>query len=165
VTKLCPPLTVHAALKRISRQVPCGYAGMAKLTARSEGMVRAWGDDARREKVPVEDAITLDLAFQASGGKGAPLHEFYTLQLELAAANRSDDQKALTQTLACVIKEVSDAQIAILHASRADATPNDMRDAQREIEEAISSLRNPLAIITRLYRGTIRRGARSTMSP
>jgi hypothetical protein len=157
------PTTVEAALGRIMGQIHGGAAKMAEITSRKEHMIYAWGNPTRREKVPVEDAILLDLAFQAAGGIGAPLHEFYSLQLELETATRFAEQQALNNSLPIIIKEVSEAEIAIHHASRPDASARDMSEGMREVEEAIAALRAPLAVLKRLHQQLT--GARDTMSP
>lgn len=152
MTKHNPPLTVEAALARIKGTLPNGIADMQIATKREKaGVIRAWGNPTRREKIPVEDAIALDLAFHAAGGQGFPMHEFYTLQLELQTATMFAEQHALIKTLSSVIKETGEAEIAILDAARPDATPREMREGMREIEEAIAALRAPLAILRRLY--------------
>ena len=64
-----PPLSIDAGLARIAGQLPDGWAGMAQAVERSESLVRAWGQPGRRERIPLEEAIRLDLAYRAAGGE------------------------------------------------------------------------------------------------
>ncbi|HZV09083.1 MAG TPA: hypothetical protein VFF94_04975, partial [Novosphingobium sp.] len=121
MTKHRPPLTIDAALARIAGQLPGGWPEMAALLGRRESIVRAWGDPDRRELIPLGCAIQLDLAHQAAGGKGAPLHEVYTLQLQLEHVTRFADGQALTHVLSSVIKEAAEAESAIALSTLPDA--------------------------------------------
>lgn len=147
MTKRRPPLSVEQALGRIAGELPRGIEQMAELTSRSPSLVRKWGDPERREKISIDDAITLDLAYQAAGGLGAPLHEAYTARLELAGATRFADRIALGRVLVDVIRESSEAEAALALAALPDATPATRLTTRREVEEAIAALSRVLPLL------------------
>jgi len=137
MTKRRPPLSIDAALARIAGQLDGGWAAMAAATGRAEGTVRAWGDSDRREGIPLADAVDLDVAFQAAGGQGAPLFEVYALKLELACIDRFANHLEIAALLSSVIKESSEAECAMLRASLPGADAREIREALREVEEAL----------------------------
>lgn len=140
MTKRRPPLSVDAALARIAGQLERGWPEMAEVTSRSEAFVRAWGDPDRREKIPVEDAIMLDLAFRAAGGDGAPIFETYAHQLEAEGGAWFADQIALGRYAAEVIRECGEAGSAVVLSAQPGASAHQRREALREVEEAIGVL-------------------------
>ena len=97
MTKLRAPLTIDAALARIAGQIPGGWNAMAKALSdrKSASLVRAWGDPDRREKIPLADALELDLAYRDAGGDGAPLYETYGYLLDAAGTFRFASEIAL----------------------------------------------------------------------
>lgn len=149
MTKHRPPLSIDAALARIAGQLPGGWAAMAEATGRCQSLVRAWGDPDRREEIPVRDAIALDLVFQAEGGTGAPVHEAYTHQLELAQVSRFADAIQLGRHAIDVIRESGEAHAALVAAAQPGATPADRRKAEREIGEALEVLKRALPLLAR----------------
>ena len=140
MTKHRAPLTIDAALARIAGQLEGGWYEMGTVTERSQSMVRAWAEPTRREQVPMDAAIALDLAFQASGGIGAPLFETYARQLDLACISRFADRAALGIPLASVIKEAAEAESAMLSAVLPDAGPAETARALREVDEALVAM-------------------------
>ena len=138
MTKRRPPLSIDAALARIAGHIPGGYAEMARVVERSEGMLRAYGDPDRRELLPMEDGIALDLAYRAAGGEGAPLFEAYAHKLDSAGVDFFADQIALGLEAVKLIRECSDAEAAMVIAAQPGATPRDRANATREIEEAMA---------------------------
>lgn len=140
MTKHRPPLSVHAALDRIAGTFPGGYADLAERLGRKEHTCRAWADPARREKISVEDAIRADLEFQAAGGIGAPLFETYSLQLEEASGSRFALQHSIGRLLPDLLRENSEAEVALVRAAQPDATEADRRYAGRETGEAIARM-------------------------
>ncbi|MDR3408448.1 MAG: hypothetical protein P4L68_08120 [Methylovirgula sp.] len=140
MTKRRAPLSVDAALARIAGHIPGGYAEMARVLDRSERLVRAWGDPERRERMPIDDSITLDLAFRAAGGEGAPILEAYRAMLEAEGMDWFAEGIALARHAATMIKECSEAEAALVIAAQPGATFRERSDAIREIEEAMVEL-------------------------
>lgn len=140
MTKRRPPLSIDAALARIAGQLEDGWNDMANACSRQPGTVRAWGDPDRREKIPVEDAIVLDLAFRAAGGEGAPIFETYAHMLEAEGASWFADQIALGRYAAEVIRECGEAGSAVVLSAQPGASARQRREALREVEEAIGVL-------------------------
>lgn len=147
MTKRRVPLSLDAALARIAGQLPGGWVEMATHAQRQERTVRNWGDPDTAESIPMSCAIALDVAFQGSGGEGAPIFECYALQLELACINRFADAHALGRHTAAVIRECGEAGAALVAASQPDATDADRRAAAREIEEALGILKHALPLL------------------
>lgn len=153
MTKHRAPMSIDAALARIAGQLEGGWAEMGALTGRREGIARAWGDPDRREYIPMDAAITLDLAFQAAGGTGAPIFETYALQLDLACISRFADRAALGVHLASVIKESAEAESAMLSAILPDAGPAETRRALRELDEALVAMGTARALLNNMKSG------------
>ena len=140
MTKLRPPLSIGAALARIAGQIEGDYSEMVRLTERSASLVRAWGDPERRERMPIDDAITLDLAYRRAGGQGAPIFEAYGTMLDAEGLHWFADQVALSRQAATIIRECSEAEVAVIVAAQPGATLRDRAQAAREIEEAMAVL-------------------------
>lgn len=140
MTKHRPPLSFDAAMARIAGHLPKGWADMASATGHSQGHLRNCGDSGKRERLSIEDALALDLAYMAAGGIGAPVHEAYTVQLHAAFAHRFATALELANLTAEVIKESGEAHASLVLASRPDATPRDRASSLKEVEEALVSL-------------------------
>ena len=169
MTKLRPPLSIDAALERIASVIPGGWNGMAAVTGRKPGTVRAWGNPDRDEGVPLADAIAFDLAYQAAGGQGAPLFEVYALKLEasnIEVASRPQDLIALVSS---VIKETAEAEVAMLRVARPrvdlrmdnHADRRDAHNALREVQEALVELKRAENALSAL----VQHGQSSPMPP
>jgi hypothetical protein len=142
MTKHRAPLTIDAALARIAGQLPAGWPDMAAFLGRKQSLVRAWGDPERREKIPMADAVQLDVAYRAAGGDGAPLYETYGWQLEEAGMFRFADEIALGRLTATAIREGGEAHAALVLASQPGCDPSHHRQTMRELDEAIASLQS-----------------------
>lgn len=140
MTKHRPPLSVDAALARVAGQLERGWDDMADLTRRKIGLIRAWADPARRERIPLEDAILLDLAYRKSGGLGAPLFECYGTQLQVEGLEWFAEEVALGRHAAQLIKECGEAEAAVVLASQPGATSRERREALVQVEEAMTVL-------------------------
>ena len=150
MTKHRAPLTIEQALQRIAGQLADGVDEMARLTERSSGYIRALGDPDRREKIAVDDAIVLDIAYQASGGAGAPIWEAYTHRLEMAQVTCFADLISLGRLAAEVIREGGEAHEALVLASQPGASAADRRAAQKEVSEAMERLKQSLVHLGQL---------------
>lgn len=148
MTKRRAPLTIDAALARIAGQIPGGYDEMALIADRAVRTVRNWGDPDTPEQIPVDCAIRLDLAYQASDGPGAPIFESYAFQLELAASTRFADSYALAKLAPEVIRECGEANAAIVAAAQPGADDRLRQDALREAEEAVQKLKKSMLLIS-----------------
>lgn len=147
MTKLRAPLSFEQALARIAGQLDGGFDAMGALTARSASTVRAWGDPDRREHIPLDCAVVLDLAYVEAGGEGAPLHEAYTHQLEQAALLQWAAGRELARHAALVIKECGEAGSALVLAVQPGACPNTREQAAREVAEALDVLKRMLPLL------------------
>ncbi len=145
MTKTRAPLTYDNALTRIAGQI--GWAAMAEAVGQKERTVRDWSDPDVERGCPIEAAELLDLAYQAGGGEGAPMHETYSLRLEAAHRSRFADGLAIAQATCLMIREGAQANEAALLASMPGATMADRQKALREIEEAIAALRATVPLL------------------
>lgn len=147
MTKRRPPLSVNAALDRISVQVDGGWATMGAAIGVKERAVRNYGDPDRPEEISARDAITLDILFQRHGGEGAPIFETYALQLETERAEVFATQTDIARRAMTAMKETSDAERAAIACTLPGADDADRMNAIREHEEAIRALTNTLAAL------------------
>jgi hypothetical protein len=145
MTKVRAPLTFDNALARIAGLI--GWAEMAHVVGQAESTVRNWGNPDTGQHATISAAMKLDVAFQAAGGDGAPIHETYSLLLEQSRAERFADQIELGRRTCIVMKEVGDAEEALVRASMPGATDADRVSALREVEEGIASLTSTLPLL------------------
>mgnify|MGYP007116559797 CR=1 FL=1 len=153
MTKHRPPLSVDAALARVAGQLVNGWDEMAEVTSRRIGLIRAWADPERRERIPLEDAILLDLAYRQSGGLGAPLFECYGTRLSVEGLEWFAEEVALGRHAVRLIKECGEAEAAVVLAAQPGATPRDRREALRQVEEAMTVLARARTMLTGSSRG------------
>lgn len=147
MTKARAPLSIDAALARIAGHLPGGYTAMAGIVGRAVRTVRNWGDPDTAEHIPLDCAISLDLAFIAAGGDCAPLFETYQLLLDLAQMERFSSNIALGKHAAQVIREGGEAHSALLLATLPGATEKDRKNALRECSEAFDVIKRVLPLL------------------
>lgn len=135
MTKLRPPLTVEDALVRIANQVPTGFDAMGTVCGVTGGLVRAWGDPDRRERMPVDAIIPLDILYAEHGGVGSPLFELLEYQRDEARAGRFAEERELAVATVEIVREASDAVAALIEASQPGAGPEAKRKARKEVAE------------------------------
>lgn len=154
MTKHRPPLSVGDALGRIQGKLPGGIAEMTTIVSRSKSQVYAWANPDTEDDIPMGCAIALDIAYQAAGGLGAPIHEAYTAKLEIAGHNRFADQLALSRHVVDVLRECSDAEIALMLAAQPGSNDKDRLKAAREVQEAIGVLSRTLPMLGGIHHQT-----------
>ncbi|WP_288806349.1 hypothetical protein [uncultured Novosphingobium sp.] len=154
MTKLRAPLTIDAALARIAGQIPGGWNAMAKALSdrKSASLVRAWGDPDRREKIPLADALELDLAYRDAGGDGAPLYETYGYLLDAAGTFRFASEIALGRLAVEAIREGGEAHAALVLAAQPGVEARQKHDAMREVDEAIEALQSARIVLEAMTR-------------
>lgn len=145
MTKTRAPLTFDNALSKIAGLI--GWAEMAHVVGQAERTVRDWGDPDTGRNCPIKAALQLDVAFQAAGGEGAPMHEIYTLLLKDARTERFADQIELARRTITAIGETADAEKALVMATLPGATRADRATAAREVEEGIAALSATLPLL------------------
>jgi hypothetical protein len=147
MTKRRAPLTAEHALSRIAGQLPDGYETMAALTQRSSSIFRKYSDPYREEDIPIGCAITLDLAYQAHGGEGYPLHDLYSAKLDMAQQGVFAERFELLRKGAVLMKEGGEAHAAIARACLLEATEHDREEALRELAENFEAIKPLLAML------------------
>lgn len=148
MTKARAPLSVDKALSRIAGYLPGGFDDMAEIVGRQARTVRNWSDPDTPESIPVECAIALDLAYVAAGGQDTPIFDAYAHKMKAAADARFADEFALLRHAQIVAKETGEANSAIIGAAQPSATEADRRAAQKEIDEAIASLKSAIPLLS-----------------
>lgn len=133
MTKRRAPLSIDTALARIAGQLAGGWAEMAEVADYAERTVRAWGDVDREEQINLPSAIKLDIAFQAAGGVGAPIYEAYGDLVQVAAAEAFGDKQQLLRATMDFMQENSEAELALLEATRPDAGPAELANATKQL--------------------------------
>ena len=141
------PLTTDQALARIAGQLPAGWVDIAEITGRSESLARAWGDPDRREQIPLDDAIKLDLAYQAAGGRGAPLADSYLFRLELAATVEFSERFELLTHTEGLTRETGEALAALLRACQPHAGPRERKSALKELIDVVEKSKPIIAAL------------------
>ena len=139
------PLSTAQALARIEGALPGGIEQMARITERGVALVRAWSDPDRREKIPLDDAIALDLAYQEAGGEGFPLADSYLFRLELAATVHFAEQFTLLEKTERFTKEVGEAVTALIAACQPRAAAAAKARAFKELVEAVEHAKPMIA--------------------
>ena len=147
MTKLRAPLSIDAGLTHVAETLRDGWREMAEITGRKEGLVRSWGDPDRREQVPLRDAVLLDRACAAAGG-GTPLFAYYADRLDTSGSHAPADAGGLGRLAATVARECGEAEAALIEATLPGASSADLREACREIEEAIAVMRRALPMLS-----------------
>jgi hypothetical protein len=147
MTKARAPLSIDAALARIAGQLPGGYDEAAQVAKRKVRTVRNWGDPDTPEQIPLDCAIALDLAYEAAGGEGYPLHETYGAQLQLAEATHFATRFDLLRRTAALIKEGGEAHAALARLCLPDSSDADRRLAHRELAEAFEAIAQVLPLL------------------
>lgn len=145
MTKPRIPDSLEEALGRIMTQVPGGFAAMGARVDRAPGYLRAYADPDRDEQIPLPLAIELDLLFQENGGQGAPIHEYYSRELEVAQVRRFASGIELAKAAVGVIKEAGDAGAAIVTASLPGATRAQKLKALEETVELDTEVTHAIA--------------------
>lgn len=157
MTKLRAPLSIDAALARIAGHLPGGWDDMATAAGRQAHTIRAWGDPAKADAIPLPCAIALDVAYRKAGGHGAPLFDAYEALLDIALAEQFADQIELAHVTAHAIREVGQASHALVIAGLPGATDEDIARAERETEEGLAALNTANNTVKRLRKRRRRR--------
>lgn len=118
----------------------------AELIGRAEGYLHDASNPNRPQQLTVRDAITLDVAHIAYDGT-APLFAAIGAILSQARAQIYVDAVAITDATIDVIREDSEAHLALVMASRPNATAADLHIAKRELEQSSAAQASTLATI------------------
>lgn len=145
MTKERQPATIEDALFRVFGHV--GLDQCAALLGREAGYLRSLSDPDTRYRVTVEDALKLDLAYEAAGGQGAPIRDTYNVLYDAARAETFADKAALGRVAIDALKEGSEAQLALVLAAQPGATEADRAHAAREVQQALTAFSGALPLL------------------
>lgn len=149
MTKRREPLTYQHTLTQVAALI--GWDNCAAHCGVSERSVRNWSDHDCETEIRMIDAERLDKAYLAAGGNYAPFHHLLALRLEIAAREGiSNDLSLAAQASA---KEGGEAIAALIDASLHADCSTTRRRARKEVQEAIASLTDGLAMLERAETG------------
>lgn len=151
MTKVRPPLTIDNALYKVLGRI--GIEAACEITSRKAAYLRNLSDPAKRETLTVVDAIKLDLAHRQTGAGGAPIYETIGLILQAANAELFSDARAIGRVAIDVIREGGQAHAALVHASFPGATPRDLDETLRELEENAAEVAKAITLIAGIRAG------------
>jgi len=132
------PLTFADAMTRVAGLI--GYAEASRIAGRAERTIYAWALPTNSTVPPIDQALEFDAAWRAAGGAGAPFHEAYSFQLDLAVERRDADARLLLAEVAATAKEAGEAIAAALTLANNRASPLDAHRAFAEVTEAVDAL-------------------------
>lgn len=144
MTKRRDPLTYHRALTKIAAVIGWDHCGA--ICGVTEKSVRNWSDPDVDAEIRLIDAERLDRACLAANGS-TPFLEVYGLRLDVAAHQSAALDVA--EMAAAAAKETGEAVAALVLAANADASPAKIREARKQLEEAIHALTEGLAALDR----------------
>lgn len=147
MTKVKPPMSIDTALARIAGQFENGYKDLARIVDRHESTVRAWGNEAKPDLIPMPIAIALDIAYERAGGEGRPLFETYALQVKVAREAAFASEIALAQRVCILIREGAQAYEAMVLASLPSASSRERTHAIKELEDVVREATSAIALL------------------
>lgn len=148
MTKLRDPVTIENTLNLLLGTVSIERA--VEVTGRAPGYIRNLSNPDTRERLSLEDAISLDLEWRAQGNEGYPLLETYDRILNSKIIDRFADSTALGRLACLVAKEAGEATAALIAASLPGAGPKNWKDALRELEQADQANGPAMAVLREL---------------
>ena len=150
MTKLRPALSTEEALDLVVATLRIEHAAAA--IARQPHYIRALSDPAKPERLSIDDAITLDLAYVAAGHQGMPIYDSIGLRLRTAYAIDLHNAAVLNGHAVDVTREGAEAVIALLGASTSvldkpalEKALKELVDSHRAVEAAIRTVRCMIA--------------------
>lgn len=146
MTKLRDPLTTEEAFDLVVAVLKKDVA--AKVIGRDVGYIRAISTPGNDQRLAVDDAIALDVAYVAAGNIGTPLYDSIGLRIRTAEGMDLAGSAALTGHAVDLTQEHSEALVALLGASTPSPDKLALRKALKELidghrayEKAIRTVR------------------------
>lgn len=137
MTKPRPPGTVEDALDKVIGVL--SIASCAAATGRSTGYLRALSDPDKREQLTVIDMIKLDLAHMDAGLPGTPIFEAVGHMLKAAQPEFFSNAYELGRVTVDVVREDSEAHVALIEASLPGADRRALQHALRQEMDSIEA--------------------------
>lgn len=139
MTKSRHPNTFQDAIIRIVDRI--GWDGAADVVGKGERAIRNWSDPDMDREPTIGEAFELDAAYLEAGGSAPPpMMAVYSTRLSIRRAKPSD-RAAIAVATSTAAKEIGEALAASVAAAQPDSGPIVLRDAEREIGEAIGALK------------------------
>lgn len=148
MTKLRQPLTVEDALDKVIGALT--MAGAVEATGRTAGYLRMLSDPDQRAQLTVIDMIKLDTAHMRAGLPGMPIFETVATILHAAQPELFSNAYAISRVTVDVVKEGSDAHVALIEASLPGADSRTLKKALKETVESIEANNRAVAVIQSL---------------
>lgn len=142
-------LTVEEALDRVLAALKMKTA--TEVTGRKEHYLRALSHPGKREKLTVIDLIKLDTAHLKIDGT-TPIFETVGTILKAIQADMFADEAHLATMSLTMLRENSEAEIAVLEATRPDADRAAWANAEQQLAEALPVMTRILAFVRKKSR-------------
>jgi hypothetical protein len=153
-------LTISDAITRIVGLLHASRA--AEIVDRSETTIYNWINPVHEATPNLTQALALDAAYRAAGGDGAPIHEAYAFQLDLAVVDQSASQLELSIDIGEVARECGDAIASGIVITQPGADPSLVHHALVQANEAQSAVAKMIGRLKGfLPRDTVSRGEMS----
>ncbi len=140
------PMTVEEALDRVIGSLT--MRGAVEATGRQEHYLRALSHPRKREKLTVIDLLKLDIAHLHKDGT-TPIFDTVATILRSTQAEMFADEAQLAALSITMLRENSEAEIAVIEATRPDASPGAWDRAEKELSEALPMMTRVLAFVRR----------------
>lgn len=137
-------LTVEEALDRVLAALTMKTA--TEATGRKEHYLRALSHPRKREKLTVIDLIRLDTAHLLVDGT-TPIFETVGTILKAAQAGMFADEAHLSAMSMTMLRENSEAEIAVFGCTQPNADPDSWRNAKKQLADAIPIMTRILAFV------------------
>lgn len=144
MTLLRETLTVEEALDRVLAALTMKTA--TEVTGRKEHYLRALSHPRKRAKLTVIDLMKLDTAHLQIDGT-TPIFETVGTILKAAQAEMFADEAHLSELSMTMLRENSDAEIAVIEATRPNADRATWDNAEKQLAEAIPIMTRILAFV------------------
>jgi hypothetical protein len=149
VTKPRRPLTFEDAVTKAAAEI--GWPAVCEILGKGDRAARNLGDPdvgpTAGVGITLNQALALDVAVRAAGGKHGPFHHCYSTLLDTLLLQACSDCVAIAQAAAFAAKEAGDAICEATKASLPGAAPAQRLIAERELEEAIAAFKVALATL------------------
>lgn len=134
MTKVREPVTIENTLRTVLGLL--SIERCAELTSHSVDHLHSLTDPAKRGRLTIEDAITLDLEHRATGRLGYPLLDTYIRIIEASEHDKFAEEHALGQLACDYVRETGEASAALVAAMLPGASIDCLKTALRELEQA-----------------------------
>ncbi len=132
------PLSFAQAMTRVAGQI--GYEAAALVAGRSDRTIYEWARPSSTTAPTIWQAASLDAAFIAAGGDGAPFLEAYQHQLDRAVDTALACHRELARDVGDYARESGELIAAAVAITQGNSCPRTIHRALGEAEDAQSKI-------------------------